>query len=404
MTISSIALALPTSRASRCVPPVPGSTPSATSGRPILPAPARATRRSAAIATSSPPPTQCPFSAAITSFGVCSSRFSVSLAWRQKQYLNAGSASFSMPMFAPAQKNRSPAPMSTITWTDGSMRADEDRLVQLAHHLVRVGVGRRIVQLEDGDAVGDLGVDLRHDQRLGPHVLEIDRQPVDAALRRGDVVGELARLVDRLHLDAVQVGLVLGRRQPLVLAALPLLGGQRLAERVEVLAGVDADLAVEAARRQHDPIRHAVRLEHPLVPAIDAGLAVADVPVAQHLVQRVAHRHLFANDEAAVVHQVEHVHVARQDVVVVELVLLGAALEAVGEVGGGVARHLAAVQVEALAEPEVDELLDQRQVDAAGLAHVTREAGFAQQLAGPFEDAGHAGSRRRTCGAPLRSA
>ena len=39
VTISSIALALPTSRASRCVPPVPGRTPSATSGRPILPAP-----------------------------------------------------------------------------------------------------------------------------------------------------------------------------------------------------------------------------------------------------------------------------------------------------------------------------------------------------------------------------
>ena len=84
LTISSIARALPTSRASRCVPPVPGSTPSATSGRPILPASFCAMRRSAAIATSSPPPTVWPFSAAITSFGVCSSRFSVSLACRQK--------------------------------------------------------------------------------------------------------------------------------------------------------------------------------------------------------------------------------------------------------------------------------------------------------------------------------
>ena len=84
MAISSIALALPTSRAKRCVPPVPGSTPSATSGMPILPAPCRAMRMSAAIATSSPPPTVWPLSAAITSFGVCSSRFSVSLACRQK--------------------------------------------------------------------------------------------------------------------------------------------------------------------------------------------------------------------------------------------------------------------------------------------------------------------------------
>ena len=74
----------PTSRASRCVPPVPGSTPSATSGRPILPASFAAMRMSAAIATSRPPPTVWPFSAAMTSFGVCSRRFSVSLACRQK--------------------------------------------------------------------------------------------------------------------------------------------------------------------------------------------------------------------------------------------------------------------------------------------------------------------------------
>ena len=53
-------------------------------GQPILPPPCRAMRMSAAIATSSPPPTVWPLSAAITSFGVCSSRFSVSLACRQK--------------------------------------------------------------------------------------------------------------------------------------------------------------------------------------------------------------------------------------------------------------------------------------------------------------------------------
>jgi hypothetical protein len=41
-------------------------------------------RMSAAMAISRPPPTVWPFSAAITSFGVCSSRFSVSFACRQK--------------------------------------------------------------------------------------------------------------------------------------------------------------------------------------------------------------------------------------------------------------------------------------------------------------------------------
>src|SRR3954465_6551636 len=42
-TIISIARDLPTSRARRCVPPVPGSTPSPTSGSPIWCSPARDT-------------------------------------------------------------------------------------------------------------------------------------------------------------------------------------------------------------------------------------------------------------------------------------------------------------------------------------------------------------------------
>ncbi len=75
------------------------------------------------MATSRPPPTVCPFRAAITSFGVCSSRLSVSFACRQKQYFQSGSDSESMPMFAPAQKNFSPAPVITITSTAGSKRA-----------------------------------------------------------------------------------------------------------------------------------------------------------------------------------------------------------------------------------------------------------------------------------------
>ncbi len=177
---------------------------------------------------------------------------------------------------------------------------------------------------------------------------------------------------------------------------------QLVAERIEMLAGIDADLAVELARRQRDALGHAVRFEDALVPAIDAGLAVADVPVAQHFVQGVAHRHFLADDAAAVVDHVEHVHVRRQHVVVVELVFFGAALEAVREVGGGVARHLAAVQVEALAEPEVDELLDQRQVDAAGLAHVAREAGSRAAAGRCARGCAPCRSRRRTCGALLR--
>ena len=59
----------------------------------------------------------------MTSFGVCSRRLRVSLACRQKQYLKPGVTVLSMPMFAPAQKNFSPAPVMTITSTWSAKRA-----------------------------------------------------------------------------------------------------------------------------------------------------------------------------------------------------------------------------------------------------------------------------------------
>ncbi len=59
----------------------------------------------------------------MTSFGVCSRRISVSLACRQKKYLKSGLTVWSMSMFAPAQKNFSPAPVITITCTSASKRA-----------------------------------------------------------------------------------------------------------------------------------------------------------------------------------------------------------------------------------------------------------------------------------------
>src|SRR5438876_653515 len=123
VTMSSIAFDLPTIFARRAVPPVPGSTPSVTSGRPIFPASLRAMRRSAAIAISRPPPTVCPFRAAMTSLGVCSRRSSVSLACRQKKYLKPGVAAFSIPMLAPAEKKRSPFPRRTRTCTSFARRA-----------------------------------------------------------------------------------------------------------------------------------------------------------------------------------------------------------------------------------------------------------------------------------------
>ena len=60
--------------------------------------------------------------------------------------------------------------------------------------------------------------------------------------------------------------------------------------------------------------------------------------------------------------------------IVVVLVFLRPALQPIGEIARRVAGDLAAVQVEALAEPEVDVPLNHRQVDAADGADVLGEA------------------------------
>src|SRR5581483_10198976 len=78
---------------------------------------------------------------------------------------------------------------------------------------------------------------------FSPDVLEINRQLIDPAARRRDVVRELPRLVHRLGHDAEQVFAVGRRGQPLVLARLPLLVGERHAVRIEMEPRVHADVA-----------------------------------------------------------------------------------------------------------------------------------------------------------------
>src|SRR5436190_23531193 len=73
------------------------------------------------------------------------------------------------------------------------------------------------------------------------YVLEVDRLPLHAALRRRDVVGELAGLVDGGGLDAEEVLPILGGRQPLVLAARPFLVGQPVALRIEMDLRIHTD-------------------------------------------------------------------------------------------------------------------------------------------------------------------
>ncbi len=179
-------------------------------------------------------------------------------------------------MFAPAQKNFSPAPRITMTWTAASIRALEDRRVDLLHHLVGVGVRRRIVQLDDGDAVGDRYVDfviamdiadcgydrqrriLARPESLTASVRTYSKLigcRLIAAARRRDVVGELAGLVDRRRHDAEQVLAIRRRRQPLVLAPRSHSSSDSGAPlRIEVQRREHADAAVELAIRQTQAI------------------------------------------------------------------------------------------------------------------------------------------------------
>src|SRR5690606_25013690 len=104
---------LPTVRASRWMPPAPGMIPTLISGWPKR-APSPATMMSACIASSQPPPSAKPLTAAITGFGqaaiVCHMR------WLLSSRMSIGELSAIARRSAPAAKTRSP-PVSTMQRT-----------------------------------------------------------------------------------------------------------------------------------------------------------------------------------------------------------------------------------------------------------------------------------------------
>src|SRR5689334_3548743 len=188
-------------------------------------------------------------------------------------------------MLAPAQKNFSPAPRKTTTWTAASIRASSTAAsiscIISYEYVLAGGSFSSITQMPS--AISRLIFDTRLDFR--PHVLEMDRCALDAPLRRRDVIGERAGLVHGLRHDAEQVLAIERGRQPLAPAAFPLCVAELVAFWIEVERREHADAAVELAIRQAQAIREAVALEN-LVPPGDAALAVADVPVAQDFVHR----------------------------------------------------------------------------------------------------------------------
>ena len=131
----------------------------------------------------------------------------------------------------------------------------------------------------------------------------------------------------------------------------------------DVVAAEVTHVAVEPDVGQLD-LEVDAGLGHGPIPAVDALLAVLDVVVAQRLVEGGQFRDLLLDD--ALVGHLRHEPGGRlQDVIVVAALLLEAALEAGGEVVGGVGRRLGAEQVERHRVVEVEVLLQEVEVDAA---------------------------------------
>ena len=111
---SSLALATPTRRARRWVPPKPGMTPSATSGWPNF-ALSAATMKSQASASSQPPPRAKPLTAAIHGLAECSTAWPRLPPISANVWASAGPRSFISAMSAPATNALLPAPVTTTT-------------------------------------------------------------------------------------------------------------------------------------------------------------------------------------------------------------------------------------------------------------------------------------------------
>jgi hypothetical protein len=121
------------------------------------------------------------------------------------------------------------------------------------------------------------------------------------------------------------------------------------------------------------------------VPVVDALLAIVDVVGAQHLVHRVAQRDLLL-DQLAFDEALDLERALERLVLLVVLLLEGAALEAGGEEVGRVRGDLGAVEVGRGGDSEVDVLLHQLERDRAVVRGVLARV-FLHDLAGALDHA-----------------
>ena len=151
VTISSIARDLPTKRASRCVPPVPGSTPSATSGKPDL---AGILARDADVGR------HRDLQAAADAVAVERGDHELRRLLEPLERLVGVQAEHVLELgrnlveHADVRAGREELLALAGEHDDLDVLIEpriQDRVVELAHHLVRVRVGRRIVHLDEAD-------------------------------------------------------------------------------------------------------------------------------------------------------------------------------------------------------------------------------------------------------------
>ena len=159
VTMSSIAFDLPTILARRVVPPVPGSTPRVTSGRPILPASLRAMRRSRGHRDLEAAADRVAVQGRDDELGRVLEAQQRLVGVQAEEVLEAGRDGV---QHADVRAGREEPVALAAQDDDVDVVVEaglQDRLVELAVHRVGVGVGGRIVDLDDRDAVGGAVVD-----------------------------------------------------------------------------------------------------------------------------------------------------------------------------------------------------------------------------------------------------
>src|SRR5690242_8182431 len=106
-----------------------------------------------------------------------------------------------------------------------------------------------------------------------------------------------------------------------------------------------------------------------LIPTRQALLAIAYVFAAQNFIQSISQRH-FARHELSILNHHQRKRAFSGDVILVLILLFESSLQTRSKKVSGVRTDLAAKQIERIAEPEIDVLLNDLQWNAAEFAHV----------------------------------